>query len=192
VILEGILTTTNLDGGPHVAPMGAIVDDAPCFDRLVLRPFQNTITLANLKRSGQAVFHVTDDVELLARAAVARLETLPAVEPAAAVEGFVLSDACRWFALRVRRLDDREPRAEIEADIVDRGRIRDFFGLNRAKHAVVEAAILATRIALAPIGEIRAEFVRLAPLVEKTGGAKERAAFEFLRQFLDQYTPEKP
>ena len=34
----------------------------------------------------------------------------------------------------------------IVADVVDSGRLRDFFGFNRAKHAVIEAAILATRI----------------------------------------------
>ncbi len=53
-------------------------------------------------------------------------------------------------------------------------------GLNRARHAVVEAAILATRTDFLPLEEILADFARLAAPVEKTGGAKEREAFALL------------
>ena len=59
---------------------------------------------------------------------------------------------------------------------------RPFFGFNRAKHAVLEAAILATRIGILPDDEIRREMERLAIPVEKTAGQQERRAFEFLRQ----------
>jgi uncharacterized protein len=72
--------------------------------------------------------------------------------------------------------------------VVDRGTIREFFGFNRAKHAVVEAAILATRTAFLPPEEIRGEFARLAVLVEKTGGPREHEAFEFLERFIDKAT----
>jgi hypothetical protein len=61
------------------------------------------------------------------------------------------------------------------------GRLRDFFGFNRAKHAVVEAAILATRTQILPAAEIEAEYRRLAVLVDKTGGEQEHTAFAFLR-----------
>ena len=59
--------------------------------------------------------------------------------------------------------------------------LREFFGFNRAKHAVVEAAILATRTAFLPREQIMAEYERLAVLVEKTGGERETEAFAFLR-----------
>lgn len=188
MILEGILTTANDDGTPHVAAMGPSIDDA-CRrspDRMLLRPFQSTHTFANLKRTGEAVFHVTDDVWLVARAAVGRLEPLPELRPAEAVGGWILADACRWYALRVVRIDDSRERAEIDAEVVNRGRIRDYFGLNRAKHAVVEAAILATRTHLLPAEEIRAELARLVRPVEKTGGPEERAAFAFLEDHVRQ------
>ena len=96
----------------------------------------------------------------------------------------ILADACRWYAFRVRSIDDRQPRTEIVADVVDHGRQRDFFGFNRAKHAVVEAAILATRVALLPRAEIEAEFDRLAIMVEKTGGPREHQAFAMLRNYV--------
>ncbi len=62
--------------------------------------------------------------------------------------------------------------------------MRDFFGLNRAKHAVVEAAILATRKHMIPLASLKADFERLRPLIEKTGGPREREAFELLERFV--------
>ena len=67
--------------------------------------------------------------------------------PADVVAGRILLDACRYYEFRVVELDDREDRTTIVAETVAQGRLRDFFGFNRAKHAVVEAAILATRTA---------------------------------------------
>ena len=183
-LLEGIVTTLDADGSPHIAPMGPIVDAG--FNWLLLRPFRTSATFANLKRSGQGVLHVTDDVELLARAAVGRLKQLPRVVRAEAVEGVILADACRWYAFRVDSLDDRDDRTRIVARVVDRGRMRDFFGFNRAKHAVVEAAILATRIGLLEPEHIRSELARLVLLVEKTGGRQERRAFSLLEQYVNE------
>ncbi|HVC92457.1 MAG TPA: DUF447 domain-containing protein [Pirellulales bacterium] len=183
MILESLVTTLNDDSSLHVAPMGPRVE--PDMRRIVLRPFQTATTFHNLKHRGQGVMHVTDDVELLARAAVGRVDPPPETLPAASVEGRILSGACRWYAFRVVSLDDSHERATIVADVVDWGAIRDFFGFNRAKHAVVEAAILATRTRILPADEIRADFRRLAKLVEKTGGPQEHRAFEFLRSYVD-------
>ena len=183
-LLEGIVTTLNDDGSPHVAPMGPIVDAN--FERMLLRPFCTSITYQNLKRSGQGVLHVTDDVDLLARAAVGRLETMPPLRQAAAVDGVILADACRWYAFRVESVDDSEERTAIVAQVVDGGRLRDFFGFNRAKHAVIEAAILATRIELLDAKLILSEFERLAAAVAKTGGIEERRAFDFLREYVQE------
>src|SRR5262245_15974737 len=106
MILEGILTTLNPNGTANIAPMGPIVDaDLQTF---TLRPFQTSQTYVNLKRTGQGIFHVTDDALLLARAAIDRLESPPRLrktEPAEGVEGVILTDACRWHALVVRELD---------------------------------------------------------------------------------------
>jgi hypothetical protein len=73
---------------------------------------------------------------------------------------------------------------QFEAEVVHAERRRDFFGFNRAMYAVVEAAILATRISILPRDEIEAEFHKLAVLVEKTGGPREREAFVFLQSYL--------
>ncbi|HEV3022587.1 MAG TPA: DUF447 domain-containing protein [Pirellulales bacterium] len=184
MILEAVVTTLDDDGRVHIAPMGPQVE--PEMRRFVLRPFRTATTFYNLKRRGQGVLHVTDDVELIAHAAVGQVDPPPATLPAAAVEGRILADACRWYAFRVRSLDEGQERATVSADVVDRGTIREFFGFNRAKHAVVEAAILATRVRFLPANEIRDDFRRLNVLVEKTAGPAERRAFEFLRSYVNE------
>lgn len=182
MILEGIITTMNADGSVNISPMGPRVD--PSQSEFLLRPYQTSTTYRNLKRTGQGVFHVTDDVELLARAAVGTPEPLPDMTAARGVEGRILSDACRWYALKVSSLDDSRQRTEIVCEVVDQGRLRDFFGFNRGKHAVVEAAILATRTEFLPAEEVFDQFARLQVLVEKTGGPAEHRAFEFLQAFV--------
>lgn len=199
MILEGIVTTTNADGGVNIAPMGPLVDELS--RRLHLRPYRGSTTLDNLKRTGGGVFHVTDDVELLAQAAVGKLATPPAMTPATELPADILSadevarrwlsplrvldDACRWYAFRVAHIDESRERSDIDAEVFAAGRLRDFIGFNRAKHAVVEAAILATRTAFLPADEILQSLGRLKPLVEKTGGLAEHRAFEFLTQFIE-------
>jgi hypothetical protein len=179
MILEGIVTTVSAQGEVHIAPMGPRVDGG--MERFILRPFQTAQTYQHLKAGGEGVLHVIDDVLLLAQAALGPIEPVPPIRPAERVRGFVLTGACRYYEFRVQSIDDREERATIQAEVVQSGRLRDFFGFNRAKHAVVEAAILATRTGLLPLEQIEAEYERLEVLVDKTGGEQERQAFALLR-----------
>jgi hypothetical protein len=187
LIAEGIVTTVNPDGSANVSPMGPRVNRE--FTRLLLRPFQTSTTYQNLKRTGEGIFHITDDVLLIAKAAVGQLSPLPPLAPANHVRGSVLTGACRWFEFRVTKLDDSQERTTIDCTVIAAGEFRPFFGFNRAKHAVLEAAILATRIGILPGEQIRAELERLAIPVEKTAGTQEREAFECLRQYIQSNLP---
>jgi uncharacterized protein len=184
LVLEGIVVTCNPAGDANIAPMGPIVDRH--VTRLTLRPYSTSQTLANLRDTGRGVFHIVDNVELLAQAAVGQLDPKPRLTLLDASHCQRLSDCCRWFAFSVDSLDESGPRAILSCSVIERGEIRPFLGFNRAKHAVVEAAILATRIGILAPEEIVAELVRLAIPVEKTAGAEERRAFDFLRQYIDR------
>ncbi len=185
MILEGLVTTQNVDGVVNVAPMGPIVDES--MQTLVLRPFQTSTTYQNLKQTCCGVLHVTDDVLLIAQAALGPLDPFPETMPAAQINGVVLTSACRWYEFDVVSLDDQQERTRIECRIVHVGRLRDFFGFNRAKHAVLELAILATRVHLLPREQIDAEFARLATPIEKTAGPREQLAFELLQQSVAEH-----
>ncbi len=182
MILEGLVTTLGPDDVLNVAPMGPRIEGD--WSRFVLRPFQTSTTFRNLKARGEGVLHVTDDVLLLARSAIGKVADVE-TRPADVVCGRILLTSARYYEFRVTEFDDRDERATIRVETVASGRVGELFGLNRAKHAIVEAAILATRVALLPEQEIRDDLARLAPLVEKTGGPSEREAFELLRSFIE-------
>jgi hypothetical protein len=188
-IVEGLVTTLGPNGAPHLAPMGPIVDER--FDHLWLRPYKTSTTYKNLKRTGAGVFHITDDVELLARATIGQAASLPSHRSAESVAGVVLTNACRWFEFEVETLDDASERTCIVAGVVNRGTQRDFVGFNRAKHAVVEAAILASRVHLLEAEKLNAEFDRLAVPLEKTGAAAEHRAFAMLRDYVRNAVAER-
>jgi hypothetical protein len=186
MILEGIVTTMSPDGAVNIAPMGPHLLNSPDgeLQRFLLRPFQTAQTYRNLVGHPEGVLHVTDDVLLLARAAVGRVEPPPPLRPAENVRGWVLCDCCRFYEFRIVSWDKESERTNLGAEVVHWGRGRDFFGLNRAKHAVVEAAILATRLALLPHAEIEAEYRKLMVLVDKTGGSQEKQAFALLSDYV--------
>jgi len=182
-ILEGIVTTRNADGSVNLAPMGPIVD--PTFATWIFRPFRSSTTYQNLKRQPSGVFHVTDDVLLIAQAAVGKTEPPPTFT---VHHPLVLSNCCRWFDFDVETLDDSEERTHIVARTTHSERLRDFFGFNRAKHAVLEAAILATRLHILPLGEVLQQMLHLQTIVDKTGSEDEHHAFSFLQGFVANAT----
>ncbi|GBD36849.1 hypothetical protein HRbin36_01977 [bacterium HR36] len=212
MILEGLVTTLTPEGQLHLAPMGALLSpqdlgehDRPdgTMRRFLLRPFQTAQTYRNLRQHSEGVFHLTDDVLLLAQAAIGKVEPFPAVRPAACVLGYIVEDACRYYEFRIVGVDDRQERACLEAEVLAAGRLRDFLGFNRARHAVIEAAILATRIHLLPrdahgrltpaaLRQIDEECRRLRALVDKTGGPREHAAFDLLCHYVRAQGSDQP
>ena len=178
MILEGIVTSMNSIGELNIAPMGPIVDESMTW--LHLRPFQTSQTFRNLQQQPYGVFHVVDDVLVLAKAAIGKLDTQPDTFAAEKISGRVLASACRWYEFEVESLDATHDRTDIRARVVHVGHLRDFFGFNRAKHAVLEAAILATRLHLLPRDEIERQLAALRSPVEKTAGPNELAAFQLV------------
>ncbi|HAW27647.1 MAG TPA: DUF447 domain-containing protein, partial [Planctomycetaceae bacterium] len=94
--------------------------------------------------------------------------------------------ACRWYEFQIESIDESEARTVMQAKVIHRGRIRDYFGLNRAKHAVLEAAILATRTHLIEQGDLLAQYQTLAEIVRKTAGPDEETAFRLLEEFISK------
>jgi hypothetical protein len=183
LVLEGLVTTLDAGGSMHLAPMGPHVE--PDFRHFQLRPFPTSQTYRNLQAFPEGVLHVTDDAMLLAQAAIGQVPAPPRCLPARQVRGFVLADACRALEFRAVEFDASEQRVRIDCEVVHAQSLRDFFGFNRAKHAVVEAAILATRVHLRPPAEILAEFAKLALLVDKTGSDREHEALALLTRFVE-------
>ena len=188
MVIETVVTTLDESGEPNFAAMGVIWGA----ETLTIRPFTNTRTYRNLTRTREAVINVTDNVLIFAKSALSR-ERFDCT-PAARVRGMVLRDTCYWREVSVKEvvlLRGDAPgagRADVVTQVVGGGEVRQFDGLCRAKHAVVEASILASRLRFLPRDEILGELLRLAALVEKTGGPEEREAMEFIRAHVAKKT----
>ena len=180
MIIESIVTTMDADGRVNCAPMGVEWGD----DVIVLKPFLDTATYRNVVATRSAVVNLTDDVRVFARAAISNPE-YPR-KPAVKVQGVVLADACSWRELTVRSIDSTPPRSRIEMAVVHYGAAREFIGFNRARHAVLEAAIYATRLHLLPREHIDSEMARLQVIVDKTAGPAEQEAMALLVEHMRQ------
>lgn len=178
MIVETIVTTLAADGVINFAPMGVEWGE----EIIVLKPFLETTTFRNLTAAGVAVVNLTDDAMLFAQGAISSPQ-FPSI-PATVVRGAVLEAACSWREIQVSSVDATPPRSRIEGRVVHRGTRRDFIGFNRARNAILEAAILATRTHLLPPEQIRDEFARLQIIVDKTAGPREREAMELLTQYV--------
>jgi hypothetical protein len=178
MIIESIVTTVAADGSVNCAPMGVEWGD----ETIVLKPFLDTATYRNVLATNAAVVNLIDDVRVFARAAISN----PAypTKPAAVVRGAVLVNGCSWRELVVRSIDSTPPRSRIEMEVVHRGVTREFIGFNRARHAVLEAAIYATRLHLLDRQFIDSEMARLQVIVDKTAGPDEQEAMALLTDYV--------
>ena len=188
VIVETIVTTVAADGTVNCAPMGVEWDPIAGPDAIVLKPFLDTTTYRNLLATRTAVVNLTDDVRVFARSAIANPH-YPTV-PAVVSRGVVLADCCSWREIEVRSIDSTPPRSRVETAVVHHGTRRDFIGFNRASHAVIEAAIYATRVHLLPRAFIISELARLQVIVDKTAGAREHEAMAMLTDYVRAAPPE--
>jgi hypothetical protein len=177
-VIETVVTTINPDGSVNCGAMGVEWGAK----QIVIKPYRGTRTLRNLRTTREAVVNLTDDMLLFSQAALG--DPHPPTRPAAIVEGAVLDDACSWREVRVEAIDESGQRARVSTVVVDGGTGREFLGLNRARHAVLEASILASRARMLPAEDIRAELRRLQVLVDKTAGPREREAMEYVIKAL--------
>ena len=195
LILEGIVTSQNSDGSTNVAPMGPAVDHQESGElrSLILRPFPDSTTCRNLLKHPEGVFHVTDDVLLFARAITRQLsQTPPELQTAEAIRGQRLQNCCCWYEFRILEVDFSQPRVVMKAEVVHSGSARPWLGINRAQHACVEAAILATRLHILDRTDVDQQMAALRPLVEKTAGPREKRAWDMLEQYIIEYDTAEP
>jgi len=174
MIHEGVITTLNADGSAHVSPMGFVRDA----DRVDIAPFVPSTTLDNLRRHPQAVMNLTDDVRIIAGALTGRREW--PVAAAHAVRGWRLADTLAHLELEVREHDRDAVRPVFRLSVLHEQHHRAFCGFNRAQAAVVEAAILVSRLDFIDPGKLASEITYLHIAVAKTAGDAERRAWRWL------------
>jgi hypothetical protein len=187
MIRETVITSCAPDGAVHVAPMGVTVEG----DGIILAPFQPSVTLNNLMATRVAVINHTDDVRVFAGCVTRRRTDWPTV-PAERIAGRRLADALAHEEIRVTAIEDDPQRPRFHCAVIHAAAHRRFAGFNRAQAAVIEGAILVSRLHLLPPEKIDTEMTWLATAVDKTAGPLEREAWDWLTARVAEWRAEHP
>lgn len=178
VIFETVVTTVSPQGRPHVAPMGV----RHAGSRVVLMPFRPSTTLDNIAATGHAVLNVVTDTRVFAGCVTGRRDW--PVVAAEQVGGVRLACALSHVELRLAERRDDPQRPVLSMERVHERQHAAFPGFNRAQAAVIEAAVLVSRLHLLPAAKIDAEMHYLQIAIEKTAGPAEREAWSWLREAI--------
>ncbi|HZT19739.1 MAG TPA: DUF447 domain-containing protein, partial [Dongiaceae bacterium] len=171
MIRETIVTTLAPSGAVHIAPIGLIEEP----EGFVIAPFRPSQTLENLRANPHAVANYTDDVLIFAGCLTGRRDW--PTRPAARVPGAVLDAALAHAELAVTHVSEHPERPRFHCKVVHEASHAPFRGFNRAQAAVVEAAILVSRLDLLPREKVEKEIAYLRIAVDKTAGPRERQAW---------------
>jgi hypothetical protein len=181
VIRESIVITTDAEGAPHIAPLGLHEEDGG----LIAAPFTPSRTLDHMRARPFLTASVTDDVRIFAGCLTGRRDW--PVLPAAKVKGFYLAGAHAHRELEVARVTEDALRPRFHCRIVHEAAHAPAPGFNRAHAAVIEAAILASRLDRLPPDKIRAELAYLEIAIGKTSGPREQVAWQWLMEKIQAH-----
>ncbi|PNG26121.1 DUF447 domain-containing protein [Methylocella silvestris] len=184
MIREVVVTTMNVSGAPHLAPLGAIADG----EGWILAPFRPSTTLDNLKAVPFAVANYIDDARVFAGLVTGRRDwplqkTIEGRPPR-------LAGALAHAQLTVIDVEDHIQRPRFRCRVASVETHAPFEGLNRAKNAVLEGAVLITRLNMLPREKIDGELAYLSIAIEKTAGPDEREAWSWLIAARDRFYAE--
>ena len=174
VIYETVVTTVSPEGVAHIAPMGVRYQG----DRVVLMPFKPSTTHDNICATGGAVLNIVTDTRVFAGCVTGR--KIWPVQPAEKIQGVRLSCALSHIELKLADKVDDAQRPVLHMARVHEVAHGNFAGFNRAQAAVVEGAVLVSRLHMLPPEKIDTEMAYLQIAIDKTAGEAEREAWGWL------------
>ncbi len=182
MINEVIVTSRNADGTTHIAPMGVRRENG----LYVVAPFRPSRTLENLTRERHGVINCTDDVRVFAGCLTGRYDW-PLCN-ATRVPGMRLQASLSHVELEVQKFEDDPQRPRFLCTVVHEETHKPFPGFNRAQSAVLEAAILVSRLHMLPPEKIQRELEYLRIAIDKTAGEHERLAWSWLEARIIEFS----
>lgn len=183
-IFETVITTCSPAGAVHVAPMGVRYVDG----EVVLKPFRPSQTLDNILATGRAVLNVLTDVRVFAGCVTGRRDwpTVPVNAPDGSVAAR-LACAHSHALLRLAEVRDDAQRPTLRLARMHEAQHSAFSGFNRAQAAVIEGAVLASRLHLLPRDKIDSELAYLQIAIDKTAGPQELEAWGWLQEAVARH-----
>ena len=181
MIFETIICTTTSAGTAHLTPLGYTYAD----EQILLAPFVPSTTLDNLENNSHATLNMVDDVRVFAGCLTGRRDW-PLVE-AKTHKGWRLKNCLAHKELSVVERVADTVRPKFYCDVLFEENHRAFRGYNRAQGAVIEAAILATRLDFLEPAKIKTEMTYLAIAIDKTAGQDEHESWRWIVDLIDAH-----
>lgn len=181
MIRETIVTTMNVAGVVHIAPLGIIADG----EGWIIAPFHPSTTLENLRAVPFAVANYTDDVRVFAGCLTGRTQWPTTASDKVPVPR--LAGALAHAELSVKRIAEDAQRPRFHCVVVQEVQHAPFHGFNRAQAAVIEAAILTSRLHMLPLEKVENELAYLEIAVSKTAGPAEQEAWDWLMDKISAF-----
>lgn len=186
MIYETIIISSDENNVAHVTPFGVQYEG----DVVVISPFKPSRTLDNIMTSKSATMNLTDDVRVFAGALTKRQPWR--LTKADQVHGFRLVDCLTHVELTLLDVREDSKRPQLRMQQVKTKHHGDFKGFNRAQAAVIELAVLASRLHMLPPEKILTEREYLQIAMDKTAGVRELEAWTWLNDKINQYYEENP
>ena len=181
MILETIITTQDVAGTPHVTPFGIKYEG----ENIVISPYKPSTTLDNILATKCAVMNLTDDVRVFAGALTARQPWQ--LTQANKIKGFRLINCLAHVELELIEVRDDATRPQLIMQTVAEFNHKPFAGFNRAQAAVIELAVLVSRLHLLPKDKIMSEIEYLKIAIDKTAGEREKQAWAWLTEVIEHF-----
>jgi hypothetical protein len=182
-IFEAVVTTCAPDDTVHIAPMGVRY----VADEVVLKPFRPSRTLDNLLATRTAVLNLLTDVRVFAGCVTGRRSWPTVAVDSGGVPAVRLACALSHLLLRLDHVSDDAQRPTLRLARVQEIQHGGFPGFNRAQAAVIEGAVLVSRLHLLPREKVEAEMAYLQIAVDKTAGPAELEAWAWLREAVARH-----
>lgn len=185
MIFETIIISVDQQGVPHVTPFG-VKHEA---DNIIISPFKPSKTLDNILSTRTATMNLTDDVRVFAGALTKNdaWELLPTDK----VTGYRLHGCLSHVELALIDVREDAQRPQLVMEKLNTEQHKGFSGFNRAQAAVIELAVLASRLHMLPANKVQSELEYLQIAIDKTAGERELEAWLWLKDKVDGYYKEK-
>ena len=181
MIYETIVISTDHAGHPHIAPFGVRKHEG----RILIAPFRPSSSLDNLLAQPTATLNMTDDVRVFAGALTGRRDW--PVFAASHIKGYVLQSALSHSELELVDVIEDAMRPQLYFKVVHEENHAAFQGFNRAQAAVIELAVLVSRLNMLAPEKINAEIAYLEIAIGKTAGPRELEAWGWLMDAVENH-----
>lgn len=185
MIFETIITTVNDRGTVHVTPFGIQMQGG----LIVISPYKPSVTLENILTTKHAVLNLIDDVRVFAGALTRRQAWT--LLPAEKIAGYRLVDTLVHKELKLVKVKEDTLRPQLFLEVLHEVQHQPFQGFNRAQAAVIELAVLASRLQRLPKDKVLSEINYLKIAVDKTAGERELQAWSWLIEKVDNFYAEQ-